>query len=352
MGHGPVGTRVGGSGTSDGKKQNAGPYSNNGFQPEPFTSHLDFVEGDDVIYTGSSKNKNKRKVPNGAVGTVVAKNVNRLQKSSRSTITVDFGERGVRYVNKNCLMFPSDDSDCMENLLDAPPVNEGVQNYRVEARVEKKEKKKDETVKSIMKKREEQKEYRQFRKEFLDKKELELGVEISKGMNDPKNVKLRDERKKINVSIEEINEKYTTTKEPLTKLEYMKSKSDGTLNQEQLESMFNVHKDQDMRRIKLLKHHLLNVSDELKGKSKELGNLETAYNSGSRSFFMNECASPHDYRRMVHEAWNKKPVPSNEPSMKYEIVKDDKKDDGNIVVKEPPNMDLLKWGLYPRDVSL
>ena len=25
---------------------NAGPYSNNGFQPEPFTSHRDFVEGD------------------------------------------------------------------------------------------------------------------------------------------------------------------------------------------------------------------------------------------------------------------------------------------------------------------
>ena len=38
--------------TSDGKKQNAGPYSNNGFQPEPFTSHRDFVEGDEVIYTG------------------------------------------------------------------------------------------------------------------------------------------------------------------------------------------------------------------------------------------------------------------------------------------------------------
>ena len=33
------------------------------------------------------------------------------------------------------------------------------------------------------------KEYRQFRKDLLDKKELELEVEISNGMNDPKNVK-------------------------------------------------------------------------------------------------------------------------------------------------------------------
>ena len=31
---------------------------------------------------------------------------------------------------------------------------------------------------------------RQFRKDLLDKKELELEVEISNGMNDPKNVKL------------------------------------------------------------------------------------------------------------------------------------------------------------------
>ena len=55
------GKNFGGMHTSDGKKQNAGPYSNNGFQPEPFTSHRDFVEGDEVIYTGSSsKNKNKR----------------------------------------------------------------------------------------------------------------------------------------------------------------------------------------------------------------------------------------------------------------------------------------------------
>jgi hypothetical protein len=351
MGHGPNGTRVGKSHTSE-KKQNAGPYSNNGFQPEPFTSHLDFVEGGEVIYTGSSsKNKNKRNVPNGAVGTVVAKDIKRLQKSSRSTILVDFGSHGARYVNKNCLMFPSDDEKCMKKRLDSPPVILGLQSDRVEARVKKKEKNMDKTVESIMKKREEQKEYRQFRKDLLDKKELELGVEISRAMNDPKNVKLRDERKKINESIEEIKEMYTTTKEPLTKLEYMKSKIDGTHNQEQLESMFNVHKDQDMRRIKLLKQHLLNVSDELKGKSKELGNLEKAYNSGSRSFFMNECASPHDYRRMVHEAWNKKPVPSNEPSMKYEIVKDDEKDEKKPV-KEPPNMDLLKWGLYPRDVGL
>ena len=349
MGHGPRGTRLGGRGKSEGKQQNAGPYSNNGFQPDPQTSHLDFVQGEEVIYTGYSKNKNKRNVPNGAVGTVVEKGYNRLQKSSRSTIKVDFGDHGVRYVNQNCLMFPSDDSDCIEKLLDAPAVNEGVQNYRVESRTETKEKNMVKTVETIMEKREERKEYRQFRKNLLDKKELGLGVEIAKGMNDPKNISLRDERKRINESIEGIKEQYTTTKEPLTKLEYMKSKSNGTLKQEQLETMFNVHKEQDMRRIKILQHHLLNVSSELKGKSKELGKLESAYNSSSRSFFMNEYASPTDYKRMVHEAWGKIPVPSSEPSRKYEITVGDKEVEP---VKEPPNMELLKWGLYPQDVGL
>ena len=328
------GKNFGGMHTSDGKKQNAGPYSNNGFQPEPFTSHRDFVEGDEVIYTGSSsKNKNKRNVPNGAVGTVVEKGYNRLQKSSRSTILVDFGQNGIRYVNKNCLMFPSDDEECMEKRLDAPPVVLGVQSHRrkkfvtveepvlkensveeqtkeegdteelpVEEQTTEEPPLKESTVKKKIpigeykqqmreQSRVKRKEYRQFRKDLLDKKELELEVEISSGMNDPNNVKLRDDRKRVNESIEEIKEKYGPS-ENLTKLEYMNKHSNGSITEDQLESMFKVHKEQDMRRIKILKHHLLNVSDQLKSNSKEIGTLEDVYNSDRRYLSLIHISEP------------------------------------------------------------
>jgi hypothetical protein len=383
----------GGMHTGDGKKQNGGPYSNNGFQPEPFTSHRDFVEGDEVIYTGSSsKNKNKRNVPNGAVGTVVEKRYNRLQKSSRSTILVDFGQNGVRYVNNNCLMFPSDDKECMEKRLDAPPVIQGVQSHRrkkfvtveepvlkeipVEEQTTEEPSAEEQTTEegnteeppvedsTVRKKipireykqqlreqsRINRKEYRQFRKELLDKKELELEVEISSGMNDPKNVKLRDDRKRINENIEEIKEKYGPS-ENLTKLEYMNKHSDGTLTEDQLESMYNINKEKDMRRIKILKHHLLNVSDQLKSNSKEIGTLEDVYNS-DRRYFTHECGSASGYKLMVQDAWGKLPVNDGKPKRRYSL----KVESEQTEVLPPPvediKINLLKWGLYPQDVGL
>lgn len=414
MGHGPVGTRVGSKGKSEGKMQNAGPYSNNGFQPDPFTSHLDFVEGDKVIYTGtSSKNKNKRNIPNGAVGTVVEKGYNRLQKSSRSTILVDFDKHGIRYVNKNCLMFLSDDEECMEKRLNALPVILGVQSHRhkkfvtveepvlkeppveepvtgeppveeppveepvtgepliEEPPVEEPPVEEPPVEESTVKKhipigeykqqlreqsRINRKEYRQFRKDLLDKKELELEVEISSGMNDPNNVKLRDDRKRVNESIEEIKEKYGPG-ENLTKLEYMNKHSDSSLTEDQLESMFMVHKEQDMRRIKILKHHLLNVSEQLKSNSKELGTLEDVYNS-DRRYFTHECGSASEYKQMIQEEWGKLPVNDGKPKRDYslKVESEETNDSEQTEVLPPPvediKMNLLKWGLYPRDVGL
>jgi hypothetical protein len=378
------GKNFGGMHTSDGKKQNAGPYSNNGFQPEPFTSHRDFVEGDEVIYTGSSsKNKNKRNVPNGAVGTVVEKSYNRLQKSSRSTILVDFGQNGVRYVNKNCLMFPSDVEECMEKRLDAPPVILGVQSHRrnqfatLEEKVTEEpsvdESKVDESTfesLSVKKKipigefkqqmreqsRLKRKEYREFRKELLDNQELELNVSISSGMNNPDLVKLRNERNKINESIDEINKNYGLS-ENLTKLEYMNKHSNGSLTSEQLETMFNSHKDKDMRRMKILKQHLMNVTNEIKTNSKDLGTLEDVYNS-DRRYFTHMCATPEDYKKMVQTKWDevqtkwdKYPVNDGKPSREYSL-----NNDSENKVCPPPvediKMSLLKWGLCKRDVGL
>jgi hypothetical protein len=399
------GKNFGGMHTSDGKKQNAGPYSNNGFQPDPFTSHRDFVEGDEVIYTGSSsKNKNKRNVPNGAVGTVVEKGYNRLQKSSRSTILVDFGQNGIRYVSKNCLMFPSDAEECMEKRLDAPPVILGVQSHRRKQFVTVEEKLTEEpsvdestvdesivdesivdestveestveesTVESSSVKKKipigefkqqmreqsrlKRKEYREFRKELLDNQELELNVSISSGMNNPDLVKLRNERNKINESIDEINKNYGLS-ENLTKLEYMNNHSNGSLTSEQLETMFNSHKEKDMRRVKILKQHLINVSNEIKKKSKDIGTLEDVYNS-DRRYFTHMCATPEDYKKMVRTKWDKVqtkwdkyPVNDGKPSREYSLNNNNSENKVCPPPVEDIKMSLLKWGLCKRDVGL
>ena len=98
------GKNHGGEHTSDGKKQKCGPYSANGYRPEPDISHQDFVVGSQVIYTGTNKNKNKNYIPNGTLGEIMEKdNSSKLQETSRSILKVDFGEQGVRYVNKNVL---------------------------------------------------------------------------------------------------------------------------------------------------------------------------------------------------------------------------------------------------------
>ena len=67
------GKNFGGMHTGADKKQNGGPYHNNGYVHEPNISHLDFMEGDKVRYTGSEKYKHKSRVPNGAIGTVMKK---------------------------------------------------------------------------------------------------------------------------------------------------------------------------------------------------------------------------------------------------------------------------------------
>ena len=86
--------------------------------------------------------------------------------------------------------------------------------------------------------------------------------------------------------------------ENVTKLDYMNNHSNGSLTEDQLESMYNVHKEQDMRRIKILKRHLLNVSDQLKSNSKEIGICEDVYNS-DRRYFTHGVVQASEYRQMV-----------------------------------------------------
>ena len=98
------GKNHGGEHTGDGKKQKCGPYSANGYRPEPDISHQDFEVGLQVIYTGTNKNKNMNYIPNGTLGEIMKKNnPSKLQKTSRSILKVDFGDKGIRYVNKSVL---------------------------------------------------------------------------------------------------------------------------------------------------------------------------------------------------------------------------------------------------------
>ena len=67
------GKNHGGGHTGDSKKQKCGPYSANGYRPEPEISHLDFEVGSQVTYTGTNKNKNKIYIPNGTLGEIMEK---------------------------------------------------------------------------------------------------------------------------------------------------------------------------------------------------------------------------------------------------------------------------------------
>ena len=116
--------------TGDGKKQKCGPYSANGYRPEPEISHKDLTVGSQVIYTGSKKNKNKIYIPNGTLGEIMEKdNSSKLQKTSRSILKVDFGEQGVRYVSKSVLQLVGSFEENQDYVLDTTD-KEGIQSER------------------------------------------------------------------------------------------------------------------------------------------------------------------------------------------------------------------------------
>ena len=98
MGGGSLnGKNFGGMHTGADKRANSGPYSNDGYRPNPTSSHLDFEVGDKVNYIGSEKYKHKSRVPNGAIVTIMKKDnlTNKRQKTCRSILKVDFGQNGI-----------------------------------------------------------------------------------------------------------------------------------------------------------------------------------------------------------------------------------------------------------------
>ena len=164
------GHNYGGLHTGCGKGGRRGPYSAEGYRPNTQISHMDFLEDDKVIYIGFPKhNKNSdRLIQNGDVGHVMRKDIgSKTQRIPRSKIKIDFGDKGIRYVDKKLLQHEDDYDIYIDELLDKDPHLEGFQSFRVENRKVEKEKRKEHYDKKyalILEKREEKKKFNEKKK--------------------------------------------------------------------------------------------------------------------------------------------------------------------------------------------
>lgn len=310
------GKNFGGLHTSDGKNLKRGPYSSNGYIPDTRDSHLNYLPGDKVFYVGTSKNKSKYYIPNGTPGTILTKdNSNKLRKSSRSLLRVDFKEYGVRYVHKNVLQLEGDYDDSIDFILDTCELKEGLQSYRHKAKQKIKEMMNTQKYESILKNRESNKAFREWRKEFLDNRVLSLQQEISQLSS---------------------NDTLTAYKQRSIELKQMISqlKSKGDASEEDQQTLTK-YKDE----YKMIQSHF----DENKSKIKL---LEQYIQSPNRQYvYQVNCV--RDYNNYLHAIKNNdsyvyQSVPK--PSMEYKVL-------DNVESKELSNINLLQWGLYPQDVN-
>jgi len=353
------GKNFGGMHTGADKKQNGGPYHNNGYVHEPNVSHLDFAVGEKVIYTGSEKYKHKSRVPNGSKGIVMKKDnlSNKRQKTSRSILKVDFGQYGINYIRKGLLQFPSDYSECLEEQLDKMNHNEGIQDYRNEMKKITQEKLQPSKYKKIIENRLKNKEFREWRQEFLDKKKLELEGNAHK-------IKLSDEYKgkrtrhnKLKVELEEITSLYEGSGDKA----YVEVSKDclsknPQATKDEIQKMFNVKKNKDTRIIGMLKNSMRDIENYFDKSSKEYKELTECIHGGSRQY-VREVSCKEDYNNYLHHHYEQRNIPKEDMvDYKYKSLEENEEESEEVkeVVKnyvEPKNINLLLWGLYPKDVS-
>lgn len=317
------GKNFGGMHTGADKKQNGGPYSNNGYINDPNSSHLNFLPDEEVIYIGSTnKNKHKKDVPNGTKGTVVDKNNlnNPKQKSSRSLILVDFGLHGVHYVHKNVLQFTSDYSDCLETLCEKKGTTEGDQSSRNKVRSDKRSKFRDAKYQQTLENREKRKQFREWRKDFLDQKESELRVELEDLKQDPT---LVENRKQEVV----IKQEHRVLK--------MANDKDETLSEET--------KQENKARMDELKAQLTAFSNYEKSNMKERDIIrEILRNKQSRKFLRN-VYNRESYNNYLHSQMNGQEYVFQKETKEYKVNPD-------VEATSTPERELLRWGLYPHQV--
>ena len=340
--------------TGDGKKQKCGPYSANGYRPEPEISHKDFVVGSKVNYTGTNKNKNKNYIPNGTLGVIMEKdNSYKLQKTSRSILKVDFGEQGVRYVHMNVLQLVGSFEENQDYVLDTTD-KEGIQSERNDKKKKVQKKLRPAKYANILENRENNKEFREWRKDHLDEKQIDIQNDINELQSTPEYKQKKETKKKLTEEIEGIQEKHTLAKEHETKTkfisEYMENNPQHT--HEQCEKEYVKQKDNDFKRLKYLKNELLKVKEYFESSSDEIKKLNEVMNRGDRQFVYN-VTGKDDYNTYLHHHYEQRNKVDKvdydykkyllEPSREYKV-------DPNVKATEPENINLLLWGLYPHQV--
>lgn len=370
------------------KNQNAGPYSNDGFRKNPTSSHLDFIEGEVVEFVGQSeKTKNKRRIPNGTIGTILDKSKmkNKNMKTSRSQLFVDFGKHGCRIVRKELVRFPDEHEDLLEELIDKQGSQQGFQDYvkemikkeknrhlnellfvvneddevslnnikgfnkkvniihkKINDNLEKNKHLKQDKINSTLENRDNRKKYREWRKEFLNEKYLELQSKVHELQSSPEYKQKRELRKKLTTKIDELINKYDPTKEPLTKAEFMKSCIETDKDPEKL---YNYQKYNDVVRLKYFKNELNKVQLYLKESTKDVQKYTSYMDNGSRQYIP-QVSDKTDYLKYLHyhyEGGKDYKYKEVKPSREYKV-------DPTNSLKMDDDIKLFRWGLNPQDV--
>ena len=341
------GKNHGGEHTGIGKKLKCGPYTANGYRPEPDISHKDFFVGSDVIYTGTNKNKSQYYIPNGSKGKIMKKdNSNKLKKVSRSFFKVNFESKGIHYVHKNVLQLANSFKEHQEYILNFN--SEGLQNYRNDKKKEVNEKLNKHKYKNIIDNRNKIKKFREWRKEFLDEKKLEIQSKINELLSNPEYKQKRETKKKLMEEIDYIQDMYSLTNEPVTKINYLTEHKDEFDDPDMCLKQYHYKKDKDLNKLKYLKNELEKVKYYFDNSSNEIKKLNEIMDRGNKQFIY-QVNSKEDYNNFLHHHYNEK---NKGVKYKYEPKKPSReyKVDNTIIPKIPDNINLLLWGLYPRDV--
>ena len=300
------------------KNQNNGPYYNNGYIHDKHTSHQCFVPGENVIFTASTnKNKHKKDVPNGTRGTVMVKNKN--QKSSRSQVLVDFGEYGTRYVHKNVLQFTTDYSDCLDTLREKQG-SKGIQSSRDKARAARRSQAREAKYQQALENRKARNEFREWRKDYLDQAKINLEQELVTLKEDPT---LAENRKQ----------------EVIIKQERRVLK----LANEKDQSLSEETKQANKARMDELKAQLDVFTDYEKSNLKERDIIrEILRNEQSRKFLRN-VYNRESYNNFLHSQKNGEEYVFQKKTADYAVKE-------GVEATSTPQLELLRWGLYPQQV--
>lgn len=303
------GKNHGGEHTGNGKKLHTGHYCNNGYRRDQ--SMIKFKVGDTVFYTGTNKNKSQYYIPNGTCGVIMEKeNSNKLLKTSRSLMKVDFNDHGIRYVKKDLLQHDKDYTLFIQTLSEMD--NMGYQNPRNNKKKLVKDHYKHQNYERILNNRKHNKGFREWRKNYLD------ALRIS----------LFNKRNYLN-SNPDINSK--KKREIELKQLMLPIKKKDTLT------------ECESKQLKEYQKEISDIDEYLKKNKKEYETLDIflSHHDNSRQYVRN-VSSAYDYNKLLHEEYNK----VNPKEEAYIPTKKSKKQP----VKKNVNIDLLKWGLYPSDV--